>query len=573
MPTTSTFDPSTGATDTFDTSALPGSLSGPTGATSRFQMVMDALAKIQLFLMRLRGTFGWDPRWFGAAFDGTTNDYTALNNCVTTIVAAGGGVMVLPAGTTCINALLTIPNKVSVKGAGSGLVPSDSATVIKCTTSAAGLKITSGGSSYENFHVDGNNVSNIGIQWDVVASGAQFTNVSVSSCALDGWVISNAQNGTFIGCQSNYNGRDGLVLQTGTGGHLFERFESVNNVGKQLKIQYTAASGSGYTMPTQIRFVQGLFELFPATHSGGSVVVITLGANISFSGTIIAGRPTGAGVGSLLDVSGSGTTVSLQDVGFNGNGAFAFASAIVGGNGSLVVDHNCGYTTDCTAMYSTAGSGQFVRTGTSSTAIPPITAGTSLIQLQNFVPGPMTITARASSDYVAFGSVTGEAGQRFRLLADGSLVIGDGTNYTFDVGTSRDGSGNLVLSHKSGQRASAVNLGVTGTLGYVAGAGGTVTQATSKSTGVTLSKASGQITMHAAALAAGTIVSFVLTNTQIAATDVLILNHVSGGTPGSYSLNARCAAGSATIDVRNNTGGSLSEAIVIGFVVIKAVTS
>ncbi|TGT34949.1 hypothetical protein EN808_34990 [Mesorhizobium sp. M8A.F.Ca.ET.165.01.1.1] len=110
-------------------------------------------------------------------------------------------------------------------------------------------------------------------------------------------------------------------------------------------------------------------------------------------------------------------------------------------------------------------------------------------------------------------------------------------------------------------------------IGYATGAGGTVTQATSKSTGVSLNTSCGQITMNAAALAAGTIVSFVLTNTAIAATDILVLNHISGGTPGSYSLNARAAAGSATIDLRNNTAGSLSEAIVIAFAVVKAVTA
>lgn len=107
--------------------------------------------------------------------------------------------------------------------------------------------------------------------------------------------------------------------------------------------------------------------------------------------------------------------------------------------------------------------------------------------------------------------------------------------------------------------------------GYVSG--GTVTQATSKSTGVTLSTMSGQITLNNAALAAATIVSFTLTNTLLNAGDLLVLNHVSGGTAGSYGLNARCAAGSATIDVRNNSAGSLSEAIVIGFAVIKAATA
>ena len=107
--------------------------------------------------------------------------------------------------------------------------------------------------------------------------------------------------------------------------------------------------------------------------------------------------------------------------------------------------------------------------------------------------------------------------------------------------------------------------------GYITGDGGTVTQATSKSTGVTLSKKCGQITLHNAALAADTTVSFTLTNTTIAATDLLVLNHVSGGTAGAYLLNAQCAAGSASINVRNVTSGSLSEAIIIGFALVKAV--
>jgi hypothetical protein len=109
--------------------------------------------------------------------------------------------------------------------------------------------------------------------------------------------------------------------------------------------------------------------------------------------------------------------------------------------------------------------------------------------------------------------------------------------------------------------------------GYVAGEGGTVTQATSKSTGVTLSKKCGQITMNAAALAADTTVTFTLTNTEIVATDIIILNHVSGGSAGSYLLNAQAGSGSASINVRNITGGALSEAIVIGFAIIKAVVS
>ena len=109
--------------------------------------------------------------------------------------------------------------------------------------------------------------------------------------------------------------------------------------------------------------------------------------------------------------------------------------------------------------------------------------------------------------------------------------------------------------------------------GYITGEGGTVTQGTSKATSVTLSKKCGQITMHDAALAAATTVSFTLTNSTIVATDLLVLNHVSGGTAGSYLLNAQAGAGSASINVRNITAGSLGEAIVIGFAVVKAVTA
>jgi hypothetical protein len=128
------------------------------------------------------------------------------------------------------------------------------------------------------------------------------------------------------------------------------------------------------------------------------------------------------------------------------------------------------------------------------------------------------------------------------------------------TGTSLTLTGNNVISS-------------TGKHGYTFGSGGTVAQATSKSTGVTLNKSTGQITLNAAALASDTTVSFTLTNIVIEENDILILNHISGGTAGSYLLNAQSAVGLASINVRNITAGSLSEAIVIAFAVIKAVTT
>lgn len=106
------------------------------------------------------------------------------------------------------------------------------------------------------------------------------------------------------------------------------------------------------------------------------------------------------------------------------------------------------------------------------------------------------------------------------------------------------------------------------------GVGGTITQATSKSTAVTLDVITGEITLNNAALAAGTIVTFTLNSLLINAQDQVICTHHSGGTFGAYTINGRATgSGTASIAVRNNTAGSLSEAIVIKFTILKTVTS
>jgi hypothetical protein len=113
----------------------------------------------------------------------------------------------------------------------------------------------------------------------------------------------------------------------------------------------------------------------------------------------------------------------------------------------------------------------------------------------------------------------------------------------------------------------------TGAIGYSAGNGGTVTQTTDKGTGVVLNELSGEITMDAAALGAGAIVSFPVTNSTVAATDVVICNHVTAGTIGAYTVTGECSSSAVDIYVRNNTAGVLSEPIVIRFAVFKAATS
>jgi hypothetical protein len=134
--------------------------------------------------------------------------------------------------------------------------------------------------------------------------------------------------------------------------------------------------------------------------------------------------------------------------------------------------------------------------------------------------------------------------------------------FTFTERARLDQSGNLLVVSSGG-------------LGYGTGSGGTVTQITSKSTGVTLNKTNGLITMNAAALAAGATVSFTVTNSTMAAADLVIVNCQSGyASAGAYRVQAETgAAGSFQISLTNTTGGSLSEAVAVKFAIIKAVTS
>ena len=114
-----------------------------------------------------------------------------------------------------------------------------------------------------------------------------------------------------------------------------------------------------------------------------------------------------------------------------------------------------------------------------------------------------------------------------------------------------------------------------GGIGYATGAGGSVAQGTSKSTGVTINKLCGRITTHGAALAAGTGASFTVTNNQVAATDTIDLS-LSGGNaaPGSYDYQVdKVSAGSFAIWFKNVTAASLSEALAFNFAVRKAVAA
>jgi hypothetical protein len=110
----------------------------------------------------------------------------------------------------------------------------------------------------------------------------------------------------------------------------------------------------------------------------------------------------------------------------------------------------------------------------------------------------------------------------------------------------------------------------TAGVGYATGAGGAVTQITSRTTGVTLDKTTGAITLFSAAGSA-TAATFTVTNSTVAATDVIILNQKSGTDLYDLMVTA-VAAGSFNITFRT-TGGTTAETPVFNFAVIKGVAA
>ena len=151
------------------------------------------------------------------------------------------------------------------------------------------------------------------------------------------------------------------------------------------------------------------------------------------------------------------------------------------------------------------------------------------------------------------------------------------TNTFTDVGTNGlavTTNGTIIFNEGRLTEFTGTNVLATTTLGYTTGSGGTVTQATNKTTAVTLNKINGEIVMDAAALADDATAAFTLTNSTIAATDVVIVNVASVGTAGAYQVTVGAvAAGSCSISVLNVSGGPLSQAIKLNFAVIKAVAS
>jgi hypothetical protein len=163
----------------------------------------------------------------------------------------------------------------------------------------------------------------------------------------------------------------------------------------------------------------------------------------------------------------------------------------------------------------------------------------------------------ANTGYIASNATAG-----LNIFTAGSTSLILGTNSTAALTIASTGAATFSNSVRS--------TSATGGIGYGTGAGGAVTQGTSRTTGVTLNNVCGAITLFTAAGSA-TWQSFTVTNSAVAATDTIIVNQRSG--TDLYMMHVTAVgAGSFRISFAT-TGGTTSEAPVFNFSVIKAVSA
>ena len=329
-----------------------------------------------------------------------------------------------------------------------------------------------------------------------------------------------------------------------------------------------------------------IFNSALGTPSSGTVTNLTGTASININGTVGATTPT----------TGAFTTVSLTagsplswnaDVGLSRSGAatlnlgdgtqgsssgtLVLTKTNFSGNANItspsagIIQVGTGNTTGTGGTVNATGfNGTIGATTAASGAFTTVslTAGSALswnadVGFSRSASSTLNLgngTAGSSTGILGLTKVTFSGNANLTSPASGFLQVGTG-------GTT--GAGGTLL-------ANAILSPGTGGIGYYTGSGGTQTQLTSRTTGVTLNKTTGAITMFSAAGSA-TAATFTVTNSTVVATDTVVLS-VKSSTNVYLMFVTAVAAGSFNITFQT-TGGVATDAPVINFAVIKAVTA
>lgn len=404
---------------------------------------------------------GYDPT-------GASDSSSALLAAIAAAEAleGGGGIVDLGPGNIKVASLITAAAVVGIEGAGNSL-SGTYGTRILCSAAAAGLllNVASGG-IYKGFRVDGDSVATSGGQGCCMQIGtyptegaqATFLGVDVTNGAMDNVHVVGAQNHAFFGCSNQDAAQDNLVLDYGCGGLAFYRYESYGAGRYCLRITQSGVT-AGYTSPTHIKFDHCIFE---NNTVDAPLIQLEYGAGIVFDHCVIAANVTGRTTPLARLLSTFAGSVEFRSCYFLGSGP----SAVQVGAASKVIF--TGYNTFSgmtAAIDNSAGGAVVVSTGA-------IALGTSVAMFTSTTANdgdgnssatslvPVVIERGTTSEAAIYGALYGDAGQRFRLYADGTLGLNyGGSGFSFPA---------RVAPRSDGTVGITPGLAVTGMTGAVA---------------------------------------------------------------------------------------------------------
>jgi hypothetical protein len=505
----------------------------------------------------------------------TSTDWNTFNNKGTvlsvSVVSANGLAGTVATATTTPAVTLSTTVTGVLKGDGTAISAATSGTDYAPATSGTSILYGSGAGGFSNVTIgtgvafaagtlsatgSGGTVTSVTGTAPVVSSGGATPAISIAAAttSVNGYLTSTDWN-TFNGKGS---GSVTSVAQSFTGGLISVAGSPITTSGT-LALTVAGTSGgipyfsSGTAWATtallaaNALMVGGGAGAAPATVTTGTGVVTALGINVGTAGAVVVN-------GGVLGTPSSGTVTNLTGTAsININGTVGATTANTGSFTSLA------YTTTLTGGTGiiNLGSNQFYKDASGNVGLGVVPNVSYKLDINGAL--------RTQGDFILSNNTGSKIYLYYATATNNNYITADTSGFMkFGTGTSApadrlsiDTSGNIL------------NVS-TGGLGYGTGSGGAVTQLTSRTTGVTLNKTNGAITMFSAAGSA-VAATFTVTNSTVAATDTIVLS-VKSSTNVYLMFVTAVAAGSFNVTFQT-TGGVSTDAPVINFAVIKAVTA